>query len=822
MPSADDDLIFTLSDNDSGDLSELEQPQTDRSTSNKRKRDLTAAAVPVKKNKKQKTQAVEQDDSDEEVDGIKDDALDSDFEFELGTNNLTEEIEDFDGWGATTTKTQTATKKGVDLDAIIARRAKVNGDAVVDAANNSEDHNDVEGIDEEAAESDEDSDVASDESSDGEDAPITFDDDELVVEDAFGASVAPEADEDGARASDEEEPASGTDEEDDDESVASPTAHPDDDGSASDADTDNTSPVSDDDEREKRAAFFAPEANPSDLSAAKSFQQFSLSRPILRAVAGLAFSTPTPIQQRTIPMALQGLDVVGSAVTGSGKTAAFLLPILERLLYRPRRVPTTRVAILMPTRELAVQCHSVAVALTKYTDITLATLVGGFSLREQEATLKKRPDIIIATPGRFIDHMRNSASFTISTIEILVLDEADRMLETGFADELDEILRTLPKSRQTMLFSATMTSSIDTLIRVGMTKPVRVSIASATTTNTTLTQEFVRLRPGREHLRLASLALLCLNHYKTRTIIFFRQKSTAHTTRILLGLLGLKAGELHGSMTQDQRISAVNAFKDGSITHLLATDLASRGLDIKNVAAVLNYEAPQTHEIYVHRVGRTARAGREGRACTIAAEPDRKVVKSAVRAARTQGAKVISRALPQDEVEAMHARLEILTEDDLPAILAEEKEAKLLAQTENELTRGENILKHKDEILARPKRTWFETEKEKLDAKKRGFEALNNPAGLKVQVKVERKKLSNKDKKRLDAKRERKEGGAESGGKGGKKKLLEQQSAAKDAAKKKKRRAEKDKVTGRTERSKKFGGGGGVRGHYDYRYGRRN
>ena len=785
MPKFEEDLVFTLSDNEDVGLSGSEASEVEQSTATKKRKRNQPTAQP-QKNKKQKVQVEESESEGEDVE-IQDDALDPDFEFEVGANGFTDEVEDFDGWGGTVTQQQKASKKGIDLDAIIARRTK--GPETAAAPQPDQPLN-------EAASSESEGEAA-DTEDDDEDAPITFDDDELLLEDTFGradmveegAQVAASNDDHSDYEAEDDEAAS------DDDSIASPTAHPDDVGD-SDAETDITSPASDREEEEKRAAFFAPENNATKIDIAKSFQQFSLSRPILRAVSTLSFTTPTPIQQRTIPVALQGLDVVGSAITGSGKTAAFLLPILERLLYRPRRVPTTRVAILMPTRELAVQCHAVALALTKFTDITLATLVGGFSLREQEATLKKRPDIIIATPGRFIDHMRNSASFTISTIEILVLDEADRMLETGFADELDEILRTLPKSRQTMLFSATMTSSIDNLIRLGMTKPIRVSIASATTTNTTLTQEFVRLRPGREHLRIASLALLCLQHHKTRTIIFFRQKATAHHTRIVLGLLGIKAGELHGSMTQDQRISAVNSFKDGSITHLLATDLASRGLDIKNVTAVINYEAPQTHEIYVHRVGRTARAGREGRACTIAAEPDRKVVKAAVKAARTQGAKIVSRALPNEEVDAMNARLESL-EGDVTEILAEEKEAKLLAQTENELSRGENLMKHKDEIMARPKRTWFETEKEKADAKKRGFEALNNPNGLDVQVRSEKKKLSNKDKKKLDAKRDRKEGN-ESGGVGmGKRKLLEKQGVAKEGAKKRARQAEKDRAKGK-------------------------
>jgi ATP-dependent RNA helicase DDX27 len=246
-------------------------------------------------------------------------------------------------------------------------------------------------------------------------------------------------------------------------------------------------------------------------------------------------------------------------VTGSGKTAAFVIPILERLLYRPKKVPTTRVAILMPTRELAVQCFNVSQKLASFTDITFAQIVGGFSLREQENILRQRPDVIIATPGRFIDHMRNSASFTVDTLEILVLDEADRMLEDGFADELNEILETIPKSRQTMLFSATMTDTVDKLIRVGMTKPVRLMVDAKKQTVEGLVQEFVRLRPGRESKRLACLLYMAKEVYMERTIVFFRQKKEAHRVRVIFGLCGLKAAELHGSMSQEQ-VRAISIF----------------------------------------------------------------------------------------------------------------------------------------------------------------------------------------------------------------------------------------------------------------------
>jgi ATP-dependent RNA helicase DDX27 len=309
-------------------------------------------------------------------------------------------------------------------------------------------------------------------------------------------------------------------------------------------------------ELERKAAFFAPEekvdtSKPLAIGA-NSFQAMSLSRPILKGLATIGFTEPTPIQLKSIPVALLGKDIVGGAVTGSGKTAAFIIPILERLLYRPKKVPTTRVAILMPTRELAVQCFNVAKKIASFTDITFAQIVGGFSIREQEQALRTRPDVIIATPGRFIDHMRNSAAFAIDTLEILVLDEADRMLEDGFADELNEILNTIPKSRQTMLFSATMTDSVDKLIRVGMNRPVRLLVDAKKQTVSGLVQEFVRLRPGREDKRLAYLMWLCENVYTERVIIFFRQKKEAHKVRIVFALCGLKAAELHGSMSQEQ------------------------------------------------------------------------------------------------------------------------------------------------------------------------------------------------------------------------------------------------------------------------------
>jgi ATP-dependent RNA helicase DDX27 len=550
-PIADDDFILTLSDNDEPDAASGEEITAPEPTTLKKRKRAEAETPSNSSKKKAKSrhatgvnsinvvEPVEPDVSWAEQ-GEDDGALASDFEFQVG--ETTGVVEDFDGWEAGTTKnasqkTGNGTGKGVDIDEIIARRkaSQSNGVNVAEAEDAEEDSGtgdaNFEGFD----------DV----------------DDELLDADAFGVGVE-ELEQEGV-SDDGSSQASHADNNDsdatsDDESVASPVIHPDDLATASEAEDEFEDPA----EIERRTAFFAPEEkmdNQKALKAAKaagSFQTMGLSRPILKGLAAVGFTEPTPIQAKTIPVALLGKDVVGGAVTGSGKTAAFIIPILERLLYRPKKVPTTRVAILMPTRELAVQCFNVSQKLATYADVTFAQIVGGFSLREQENVLRSRPDVIIATPGRFIDHMRNSPSFTVETLEILVLDEADRMLEDGFADELNEILTTIPKSRQTMLFSATMTSTVDKLIRVGLNRPVRLMVDAKKQTVTTLVQEFVRLRPGREDKRLACLLYLCENVYTDRAIIFFRQKKEAHRVRVVFALCGLKAAELHGSMSQEQ------------------------------------------------------------------------------------------------------------------------------------------------------------------------------------------------------------------------------------------------------------------------------
>ncbi|RDW71283.1 putative ATP-dependent RNA helicase drs1 [Coleophoma cylindrospora] len=755
----EDDFVLTLSDNEDDALDnniEEELPPSPQLSSKKRKRSEESN----KKSKKSKKSDKEAEDENDGIWGAKDDddgAMDSDFEFALeGGADGDGALEEFEGWGFEGAKKGLGVggdKRATDIDDIIARRReKKNGKKSTQEPEVDAERDDSEG--------------------EAEPLDLGDDDDELMAEDGFGMGVASDEEESGDENADTDADEAEDEEgqESDEESVASHVPHPDDEASEASSDEDDEDP----EEAARREAFFAPEeklAKGEKAPITSSFQGMSLSRPILRGLAAVGFTQPTPIQAKTIPVALLGKDVVGGAVTGSGKTAAFIVPVLERLLYRPKKVPTSRVVILMPTRELAIQCHSVATKLASHTDIKFCLAVGGLSLKVQEAELRLRPDVIIATPGRFIDHMRNSVSFTVDTLEILVLDEADRMLEAGFADELNEILTTIPKSRQTMLFSATMTSSVDNLIRVGLNRPVRLLVDSQKQTVGTLIQEFIRLRPGREKKRMGYLLYLCANVYTDRVIVFFRQKKEAHRARIIFGLSGLKATELHGSMSQEQRITSVEAFRDHKVSFLLATDLASRGLDIKGVDTVINYEAPQSHEIYLHRVGRTARAGRAGRACTLAAEPDRKVVKAAVKSGRSQGAKIVSRVIEASEADEWAEKVEEMQEE-IEEILVEEKEDKLLAQTEMQVRKGENIMVHEDEIKGRPKRTWFESEADKKNAKKVGKQELNGRDVSSILKKQVTGKLSNKDKKKLDDRTTRteekvwKKGRAERDGKG--------------------------------------------------------
>ncbi|KAJ2156469.1 nucleolar DEAD-box protein required for synthesis of 60S ribosomal subunit [Coemansia sp. RSA 552] len=472
---------------------------------------------------------------------------------------------------------------------------------------------------------------------------------------------------------------------------------------------DSESEVDQEKEARKRA-YFATEDSKLAEATPLAFTQMNLSRQILKGLSQLEFTQATAIQARTIPVALLGKDVCGGAQTGSGKTAAFLVPILERLLYRPKQRAATRVVVLCPTRELAMQCHSVGTRLAAFTDIKLSLAVGGLALRPQEAELRTKPDIVVATPGRLVDHVRNSAAFTLEQVEILVMDEADRMLEDGFEDELEEIVRACPRQRQTMLFSATMTDDVDKLVRLSLQRPVRVQVDPPRAAASGLVQEFVRVRSGSDADRTALLAALCRRHFRHRCIIFFRSKLAAHHMKIVFGLLGLRAAELHGNLTQEARMDALESFRDGHVDFLLATDLAARGLDVTGVDTVINYTMPTQFAQYLHRVGRTARAGREGRAISLVAEPDRKILRLAVRNAPRD--RIRQRVVPARVLNRYRTRVDDLA-PMVQDIADQEREDRMLRDAEMQAAKANNLIAHRAEITSRPRRTWFKKDTSK-------------------------------------------------------------------------------------------------------------
>ncbi|OMO75436.1 hypothetical protein COLO4_26129 [Corchorus olitorius] len=527
-------------------------------------------------------------------------------------------------------------------------------------------------------------------------------------------------------------------------------------------------------------SFFAPSEGASFH--ANSFMELNLSRPLLRACEALGYIKPTPIQAACIPLALSGRDICGSAVTGSGKTAAFALPTLERLLFRPKRVSAIRVLILTPARELAVQVHSMIEKLAQFTDIRCCLVVGGLSLKAQESALRLMPDIVVATPGRMIDHLRNSMSVDLDDLAVLILDEADRLLELGFSAEIHELVRLCPKRRQTMLFSATMTEEVDELVKLSLSRPLRLSADPSAKRPSTLTEEVVRIRRMREVNQEAVLLSLCSKTFTSKVIIFSGTKQTAHRLKILFQLVGLQAAELHGDLTQVQRLDALERFRRQEVDFLIATDVAARGLDIIGVQTVINYACPRDITrmancffffffffflcSYVHRVGRTARAGREGYAVTFLTDNDRSLLKAI---AKRVGSKLKSRIVSEQSIAKWSQKIEVM-EDKVAEVIEEERTERAIRKAEMEATKAENMIAHKDEIYARPKRTWFMTEKEKKLVAKTAKASVENEKGsanavmsaqqaedLKMKEKRKRereKNLPRKKRRKLEAARE--------------------------------------------------------------------
>ncbi|OSX68358.1 hypothetical protein BU14_2943s0001, partial [Porphyra umbilicalis] len=340
---------------------------------------------------------------------------------------------------------------------------------------------------------------------------------------------------------------------------------------------------------------------------------------LVDAVTALGYTKPTPIQAEALPLSLAGRDVIGLAQTGSGKTAAFALPVLQSLLDAGPSAGAPYAVVIAPTRELAVQIADVFVALGADLGARVVTLTGGVEMMEQAVALARRPHVVVATPGRLVDHLEHTKGFSMAAVRFLVLDEADRLLNMDFEAELDAVLSVLPRDRQTLLFSATMTEQVGKLQRACLVNPAKVAVSDKYSTVATLVQSYAFMPAKHKDTYLAYI----LHALGGKTaIVFVDTQHTAARLALVLGSLGYGAAEIHGGLSQPARLAALAKFKAGDRSVLVATDVASRGLDIPSVDAVLNYDVPSYGKDYIHRVGRTARAGRSGLAVTLVSQYD--------------------------------------------------------------------------------------------------------------------------------------------------------------------------------------------------------
>lgn len=347
-----------------------------------------------------------------------------------------------------------------------------------------------------------------------------------------------------------------------------------------------------------------------------TFEQLGLTEHLLNAVADQGYTTPTPVQQKAIPLILEGRDVLAGAQTGTGKTASFTLPLLQRLAenHDPHQKPhNIRALILVPTRELAAQVYESVVTYGKHLPLHVEAIVGGASIGVQTRNLRRGCDIVVATPGRLIDHIKQR-NINLSNVEILVLDESDRMLDMGFLPDIKQIMALIPKKRQSLLFSATVPNAIKSLASQLLNNPVEVEVAKQNATAENVTELVYGI--DREHKRALLSYLIGSNNWK-QVLVFVRTKHGADRLEKQLIEDGIRTTALHGDKTQGARNKALEYFKNGKVSVLVATDIAARGLDIDDLPHVVNFDLPQVPEDYIHRIGRTGRAGLSGVALSL-------------------------------------------------------------------------------------------------------------------------------------------------------------------------------------------------------------
>ncbi len=357
---------------------------------------------------------------------------------------------------------------------------------------------------------------------------------------------------------------------------------------------------------------------------ANGFANFAISQQVLQALRKMKIVTPTPIQQKSIPVALDGKDVLGIAQTGTGKTLAFGIPLVEALNRSQGRA-----LILLPTRELAIQVYENLEKIAVVFRLRAAVLIGGESMQKQMYDLQRKPRVIIATPGRLIDHIQRKL-VTLNDIKILVLDEADRMLDMGFAPQLNQILKLVPKERQTLLFSATMPQAIVKMATSYMNLPLRVEVAPAGSTAADIEQE-VFIIPQESKL---SLLEKLLQEYHGTVLVFARTKFGVKKIAHVIKLMGHSVAEIHSNRSQAQRREALSGFKSGKYRILVATDIAARGIDVQDIEIVVNFDLPENSDDYVHRIGRTGRAGKKGRAISFATPREQREIRTIERLIR--------------------------------------------------------------------------------------------------------------------------------------------------------------------------------------------
>ncbi len=354
-----------------------------------------------------------------------------------------------------------------------------------------------------------------------------------------------------------------------------------------------------------------------------TFDDLGLSEPTLRAVKEGGYNTPTPIQAQAVPEVLKGRDILGIAQTGTGKTAAFVLPMIDILAAGRARARMPRTLILEPTRELAAQVAENFDKYGKYQRLTKALLIGGVSFGDQDALLARGVDVLIATPGRLLDHFERG-KLLLTGVQVMVVDEADRMLDMGFIPDIERIFKLTPFTRQTLFFSATMPPEITRLTDQFLSNPLRVEVSKPATAATTITQRIIPLPGGDPRTRRAGLRAVIDASVIKNGIIFCNRKTDVDVVALSLKRHGYDAAPIHGDLDQSQRTKTLDRFRAGELKILVASDVAARGLDVPDVSHVFNYEPPRTPDDYVHRIGRTGRAGREGASFTLVAPNDKK------------------------------------------------------------------------------------------------------------------------------------------------------------------------------------------------------